>query len=306
MTISALRLPRGTGRLAPAARHGLRLPDRARLGLVMILIATGYCAGGIAGGTVMLVMALVEKVRRTRASLRRTQADLAHAARVMAMGQLSASIAHEVNQPLTAIVANAGSCLRRLAAGPIETKELCEVLEDVVDDARRAHDVIQRIRGFVRKSPVQLVPLDFNPVVEDVLALVQPELRRHHISVRTDLTVDLPPVRGDRVQLQQVVLNLIMNAVEALQGIDAGSRALIVHSRRDATGSVVLGVRDSGPGLRPGDTEVIFDPFYTTKPSGMGMGLSVGRSIIEAHGGRLWAVTSGSRGATFQLSLPAA
>jgi len=272
----------------------------------MILIATGYWAGGIAGGTVMLVMALVEKVRRTRTSLSRTQADLAHAARVMAMGQLSASIAHEVNQPLTAIVANAGSCLRRLAAGPIETKELCEVLEDVVDDARRAHDVIQRIRGFVRKSPVQLVPLDFNPVVEDVLALVQPELRRHHISVRTDLTVDLPPVRGDRVQLQQVVLNLIMNAVEALQGIDAGSRALIVHSRRDATGSVVLGVRDSGPGLRPGDTEVIFDPFYTTKPSGMGMGLSVGRSIIEAHGGRLWAVTSGSRGATFQLSLPAA
>jgi C4-dicarboxylate-specific signal transduction histidine kinase len=304
MTIGTLLLPRRFD-LAPAS-PARRLSCYARRGLTMVLIATGYLVGGIAGGAVMLLVVLLEEVWRTRASLRRAQAELAHAARVTAMGELTASIAHEVNQPLTVIVVNARACLRRMSAGSMETTELREVLQDIVDAARRAHDVSQRIRGFVRKSPVQLVPLDLNTIVQDVLTLVRDELRRHQISWRTDLAHDLPSVQGDRIQLQQVLLNLIMNAVGALREVDADAREMIIHSRRAGGGSVVVGVRDSGPGLSPGDAERIFDPFYTTKPGGMGMGLSVSRSIVEAQGGRLWAIPLGSGGVTFQISLPAA
>jgi C4-dicarboxylate-specific signal transduction histidine kinase len=271
----------------------------------VLLISTAYWASGIVGLFLAIVLAaLVEDARRTKASLRSLQADLAHAARLTAMGELVASIAHEVNQPLTAIMANAQACLRRIAAGSLETNELREVLQDVADDGRRANDVIQRIRGLMRKSPSHFAPLSLSAVVQDVIVLLRGELTRHQIALRTDLPDDLPLVRGDRVQLQQVVLNLVMNAIEAMAETDTGSRALTIHSHTDGAGCVVVGVRDSGPGLGPKDPEMIFDRFYTTKPSGMGLGLSVSRSIIDAHGGRLRAVRLDSSGAMFQLSLP--
>lgn len=254
----------------------------------------------------MLLAALVEEQRRTQESLRRAQADLTHAARVMSMGQLVAAIAHEINQPLAAIVTNARMSLRQIAADSLDVRELREVLQDVAADGKRASEVIRHIRGLMTKSPMQTEPLRLNAVIEEVIALVLGELRRHHVSLRTDLLDDLPSVVGDRVQLQQVVLNLIMNGVEAMDAVDERSRELIVQSRREGPGSVVVAVCDSGPGLSPDDWDVIFNSFYTTKPGGMGMGLSVSRSIVESHGGRLWATSQESGGARLQFSLPAA
>jgi signal transduction histidine kinase len=254
----------------------------------------------------LLLAALVEERRQTEDSLRRVQADLTHAARVTTMGQLVASIAHEINQPLAAIVTNAKTSLRRIAAGSLDTQELREVLQDVADDGKRASEVIQQIRRLVKKSPAQTAPLKLNAAIQEVIALALGELMRHRVSLRTELADDLPPVRGDRVQLQQVVLNLIMNSIEAMRDVDDRSRELIVQSRRNGAGFVVVAVRDSGPGLGPGERDAIFNAFYTTKPGGMGMGLSVSRTIVEAHGGRLWASPDEPRGATLQFSLPTA
>src|SRR5262249_48369536 len=225
-------------------------------------------------------------------------------ARARARGERAASLAREVNQPLTAMVANAQACLRRIATGSLETAELRAALQDVVDDGRRANDVIQRIRGLMRKSPVQLEPLNLSAIGQDGLVLVLGELTRHQIALRTDLADDLPLVRGDRVQLQQVLLNLVVNAIDAMTETAPSSRVLTIDSHTDGTG-VVVGVRDSGRGLARNDLHVIFERFYTTKPGGMGLGLSVSRSIIDAHGGRLWAVPVDGRGAMFQFSLPA-
>ena len=255
---------------------------------------------------VMLLAALVEEQRRTEESLRTAQADLTHAARITVMGQLVATIAHEINQPLAAIMMNARTSLRLIDAGSPDTQELREILQDVADDGKRASGVIQQIRGLVTKSPMHTVPVKLNAIIQEVIALALGELTRHHVSLRTELADDLPPVQGDCVQLQQVILNLIMNSIEAMREVDERSRELIIQSRRDGAGSVVVVVRDSGPGLGPGDPEAIFNAFYTTKPGGMGMGLSVSRSIVEAHRGRLWATPRASRGATFQFSLPIA
>ena len=304
MTIGTLLLPRRID--AAAVARTARLPDLARLGLPALLIVSAYYAGGGVGLVLATMLAvLAEEWRRTRASLQRARADLAHAARVTAVGKLTASIVHEVNQPLTAIVTNAQACLSRLSAESPETGELREALQDVVSDGRRASDVIERVRGLMRKSPVRLVPLDVTAIVQDVLVLVRGELARRRISLRTDLAGELPSVRGDRVQLQQVLLNLIMNAAEAMDSVPTGSRVLTIQSRRDA-GCVVVDVRDSGPGLAPSSREVIFDAFHTTKPDGLGVGLSVSRSIVDAHGGRLRAVPVVGNGAIFQLSLPTA
>jgi len=304
MTIGTLRLPRRID-LVPAAPSQW-LPEIGRLGLVALVISAAYWAAGLVGLLLAtIVAALAEDAWRTRASLRRAEADLAHTARVTAMGELAASIAHEVNQPLTAIVANAQACLRRTATGSLETTELREVLQDIVDDGRRANDVIQRIRGLMRKTPIQFAPLDLTAIAQDVVVLVRGELTRHQIALRTDLADDLPLVRGDRIQLQQVVLNLVVNAIEAMAETYTGRRVLTIQSHIDDAGSVVVGVLDSGRGLTRKDLDVIFDRFYTTKPGGMGMGLSVSRSIIDAHGGRLRAVPLEARGAMFQFSLPA-
>lgn len=254
----------------------------------------------------ILLAALVEEQRRTEESLRRVQADLTHAARVMSMGQLVATIAHEINQPLTAIVMNARASLRRIASDSPGIPELREVFQDIADDGKRASAVIQHIRDLLKNKPMQTGPLGLNAVLREVITLVLGELRSHHISLRTELADDLPPVLGDRVQLQQVVLNLLMNSIEAMSAVDDRSRELIIQSCRADAGSIVVAVCDSGPGLDPGDPDAIFTAFYTTKANGMGMGLSVSRSIVEAHGGRLWATTQETGGAKLQFSLPTA
>ena len=249
----------------------------------------------------------VTERRRADEALRRAQAELSHAARLTALGQLTASIAHEVNQPLTAIITNARAGLRWLAAGSLDPGELRAAWEDVAQDASRASEVIQRVRGLLRKSPTRPAPLGLNAVVHEVIALVRHELLRHRVSLRTELADSLPAVQGDRVQLQQVLLNLLVNGIEAMSDVEGRPRELTVRSVTDEAGEVLVTVRDSGSGLDPRRVEAIFEPFYTTKTDGMGMGLSICRSIIESHGGRLWAVANDEgSGATFSFALPAA
>jgi PAS domain S-box-containing protein len=237
-------------------------------------------------------------------ALRAAQADLAHVNRVATMGQLTASIAHEVNQPIAAAVINAQAALRWLGADPPDLDEARQALGRVVDNGGRAADVIDRIRALVAKAPPRTSRFDLNEAASDVIALTHSEALKHGVSVHTRLASDLPPVEGDRVQLQQVILNLIMNAIEAMSA-DDGARELRLSTEPDAAGGVLVAVRDSGPGLDPQSEAKLFDAFYTTKPEGMGMGLAICRSITEAHGGRLWASANKPRGAVFQLTLPA-
>jgi signal transduction histidine kinase len=243
--------------------------------------------------------------------LRESQNSLAHARRLTTKGELAVSSAPEVNQPLTAIINNANACLALL---PSETKhpdELREALSDIVTDADRASAVIGRIRGLVEKAPPQKRRIDINESIGEVIALVRGELNRNGVLLQTKLGDDLPPIIGDRIQLQQVILNLIINAVEAMSGVTEGPRELLVSS---AIGSgdcpqspyVLVSVADSGSGLNPSNLDQIFDAFYTTKPQGLGMGLSISRSIVKAHGGRLWAMPNVPKGALFQFTLPAA
>jgi PAS domain S-box-containing protein len=237
-------------------------------------------------------------------ALRAAQADLAHVNRVATMGQLTASIAHEVNQPIAASVINAQAAMRWLGTDPPNLDEVREALGRAIDSARRAGDVISRIRAAVAKAPPRKSRFDFNEAVSDVIALTRSEARKHGVSVQARLAADLPSVEGDRVQLQQVILNLIMNAIEAMSGVDDGARELWLSTATDDEGCVRLAVRDSGPGLDPQSAARLFEAFYTTKPEGMGMGLAICRSIVEAHGGRLWASANEPRGAVFQLTLP--
>jgi two-component system, LuxR family, sensor kinase FixL len=277
-------------------------------GSVHWLHARGMAHRDADGRPVRVVGVHVDVTERRRAdeALRQTQAELAHAARLTALGQLTASIAHEVNQPLSAILANARAGLRWLAGGSLDPGELRAVWEDVAKDASRASEVIQRVRELLKKSPARPTPLDVNAVVHEVVALVRSELLRQRVSLRTELADPLAPVQGDRVQLQQVLLNLFVNGIEAMSGVAGRPRELIVRSGTDGAGGVLVAVRDSGGGLDPKSVEGIFEPFYTTKADGMGMGLSICRSIIESHGGRLWAApNSDGSGATFCFTLPA-
>jgi PAS domain S-box-containing protein len=238
-------------------------------------------------------------------ALRTAQAELAHVNRVATMGQLTASIAHEVNQPIAAAVINAQAAMRWLKADPPNLDEARLALGRVIDNGGRAGDVIGRIRALVAKAPPRTSRFDLNEAVSDVIALTRSEALKHGVSVQTRLAADLPSVEGDRVQLQQVILNLIMNAIEAMSGADDGVRELELSTEPDKAGGVLVAVRDSGPGLDPQSEAKLFDAFYTTKPEGMGMGLAICRSITEAHGGRLWASANEPRGAVFQLMLPA-
>ncbi|MDB5444120.1 MAG: hypothetical protein JWP73_2496 [Phenylobacterium sp.] len=239
-------------------------------------------------------------------ALRAAQADLAHVNRVATMGQLTASIAHEVNQPITAAVLNAHTALRWLGAEPPDLDEARQALGRVIDNGGRAGDVIGRIRAVVTKAPPRRSRFDLNEAVSDVIALTGHEALKHGVSVQSRLATDLPPVEGDRVELQQVILNLIMNAIEAMSGAAADDpRELRLSTERDAAGGVAVAVRDSGPGIDPQSEARLFEAFYTTKPEGMGMGLAICRSIAEAHGGRLWASANEPRGAVFQMTLPA-
>jgi PAS domain S-box-containing protein len=245
-----------------------------------------------------------EKLRASEQRLLDAQMELARVTRVTSLGELTASIAHEVNQPLAAVIANAEASLRWLNRAIPDLDAARRSVEWVISDGNRASEVIQRVRALAKKSDVEMVPLDVNDVVRETIALVQRELISHQVSSRTELASPLPMVLGDRVQLQQVIINLVMNGIEAMQSVTDRSRKLVIRSGQDETRQVILSVTDCGTGISAENAGRLFNPFFTTKSSGMGMGLSICRSIMECHGGRLWATANLPHGATFQFTLP--
>ena len=242
--------------------------------------------------------------QRAEEALQKSQAELAHVTRVMTLGELMASLAHEVNQPLAAVLTNAQACLRWLALAPPRPDEARAAVERIVRDSNRASEVIQRIRALVKKSETQMVALDINDVIREAVSLEQREILSRQVLLRTELASALPRVLGDRVQLQQVVINLVMNALDAMAPVTDRPRDMLIRSQRDDANEVLVAVRDSGTGIDAENTERLFNAFFTTKASGMGMGLSISRSIIAAHGGRLWVSPNADHGATFQFALP--
>ncbi|HZE68296.1 MAG TPA: ATP-binding protein, partial [Pyrinomonadaceae bacterium] len=237
-------------------------------------------------------------------ALRKAQADLAHVSRVTTMGELVASIAHEVNQPLGAIVTNGSACLRLLSRETPDLDKSREVIGRMINDGMRASEVIKRIRDLLHKAPLEKAPLNINETVQEVIELVSSDVLRSKVKLQAELAADLPPVVGDRIQLQQVILNLILNARDAMREVRTHPRELLITTLKSKSGEVVVAVRDSGKGLDAKDAERIFDPFFTTKAQGMGLGLSISRRIIEDHGGTLWATANEDRGATMQFTLP--
>jgi len=255
-----------------------------------------------------LIIDMDDQVNAAEA-LRKSQADLAHISRLTTMGELTASIAHEVNQPLTAVVNNANASISLLLKGTPKLEEVREALTEIIEDANRASDVIARIRQLAKRAPVEKSLLDLRDVVQDVLDLARYESSVRQVTICAELSKDLPSVSGDRVQLQQVLLNLVINGMDAMSQVGESKRVLTIFGRREnraGTFEARLGVRDSGVGFKPEEMDRLFEAFYTTKPQGLGMGLAISRSIIEAHGGRLWAEPNPGPGATFLLSLPAA
>jgi PAS domain S-box-containing protein len=251
---------------------------------------------------VAFVLDLTER-KRAEDALHEAQAVLAHVTRVTTMGELAASIAHEVNQPLAAVVTNCNAGLRWLAGTPPNLDEVGECLRRIMQDGNRAGEVLMRIRSLVKRSGPVKERLDLNERVREVLLIANGEARRYGVAVRTELA-PLPRVRGDRVQLQQVILNLVMNGIESMKDVMDRPRELLISSRPVEASQVLLAVEDRGVGLEEQSMERVFEAFYTTKPEGMGMGLPISRSIIEAHGGRLWAGSNSDYGATFRLTLP--
>jgi C4-dicarboxylate-specific signal transduction histidine kinase len=237
-------------------------------------------------------------------ALQNVQTELAHVTRVTTLGELAASIAHEVNQPLAAIVADADASLNWLAAPRPDLERVREALEAMATDGHRAAEVIQRIRQLATKSAPRKDPVNVNDVVRDVLPLVRAELRHHDVSLVLQLAPELPAVLGDRVQLQQVSLNLVMNAIEATASVTGRPRKLTIRSETHDRDRVRLTVQDTGVGIAAKHRDELFSAFFTTKPGGMGMGLSISRSIVEAHGGQLWATPNEPHGAIFHFSLP--
>jgi C4-dicarboxylate-specific signal transduction histidine kinase len=248
---------------------------------------------------------LTAEVRADRAEteLRKLQAGLAHVSRVTILGELTASLAHEVNQPLAGIVSSADACLHWLAAQPPNVDKARRAIERITRDAKRASDVVARVRNLAKKAPLQRTWVDINETVEETISLATRELSQNNVSLETQLAENLPQILADRIQLQQVILNLIINACEALTAADDEFRKLSISTAREMDG-VALTVRDTGVGIDPQQIETVFEAFHTTKPGGMGMGLAVSRSIIEGHGGRLWAEPNEPRGAIFKFTIP--
>jgi C4-dicarboxylate-specific signal transduction histidine kinase len=229
---------------------------------------------------------------------------LAHANRVATMGQLTGSIAHEVNQPIAATLSNAQAALRWLGAPSPDLEEVRQALDCIVKDAKRAGEVIGRIRALIKGAPRRNERVEINAAIREVVELTHNEAVKNGVLVQMDLSDDLPQVPGDRVELQQVILNLILNAIEAMSATSEGARESLITTGKIEPDDLLVAVRDSGPGLAPAALEHLFKAFHTTKPNGLGLGLSICRSIIEGHGGRLWASANSPRGAVFQFTLP--
>jgi PAS domain S-box-containing protein len=246
--------------------------------------------------------------KQAQEDLRLREAELAHATRVMMMGEITGSIAHEINQPLGAISNNANAGLRLLATGSENLPEVARALSDIVKGVDVATSIIVRMRALVKKVPPEMERLHLHEVVTEVLSLIHHELTRRHVTIQSELSEDLPLVLGDRVQLQQVLLNLVINGVEAMNKVAEGERRISIRARRhehDGRLAAMVSVQDSGVGLKQAKADQLFEAFYSTKAQGLGMGLAISRSIIEAHGGRLWAATASGPGATFEFTLPA-
>jgi len=256
-------------------------------------------------GSIEFVGAVMDVTERKRAeeALHQARADLAHVNRVITMGELTASLAHEVNQPIGAAVTNANTCLRWLAADTPNLEEARAAAARIVSDGRRAAEIISRIRLLFKKGTPEHEPVDVNEIIREMIVLLGGEATRYSISVRTELAADLPQVMGDRVQLQQVLMNLIINGIEAMKDVE-GTREIAIHSRRAENEEVQVSVSDTGVGLPPQQADQIFNAFFTTKLHGTGMGLRISHSIVEAHGGRLWADGNSPRGASFHFTLP--
>jgi two-component system sensor kinase FixL len=245
----------------------------------------------------------ITEQRNAEDALQRSQSELAHIARLMTMGELVASIAHEVNQPLAAIVTNGHACVRLLSREQPDVDRARDVASRMISESMRASEVIKRIRQLSHKAPAEKLPLNLNDAIREVVALVNRDLVRAGIALSFDLDDNLQMLSGDRIQIQQVILNLILNAKDAMKAPDIRRRKLLISTRTGAAGEIVVAVRDSGVGLDPTETERIFDPFFTTKSDGMGLGLSISRSIVESHGGRLWATPNKDGGITIQFAL---
>ena len=246
----------------------------------------------------------VTTAKNAEEALHRSQSDLAHITRVTTLGELAASIAHEVNQPLAAVITNSEAGLRWLNREVPDTAEVRAAIERAMSQAHRASEVIRRIRALSRKTDPQYVSLDLPEVFEESITLVQREIQRQRVNLTVEMDDPVPTVRGDRIQLQQVIINLVMNAVQAMSGVQDGRRELRVQLRHSDEEGVVLHIQDSGPGIAEQNMANLFDPFFTTKPNGMGMGLSICRSIIESHGGRIWASSEPGQGAVLSFALP--
>jgi C4-dicarboxylate-specific signal transduction histidine kinase len=245
-----------------------------------------------------------EAARESEERYRQVQMELAHANRILIMGQLSASIGHEINHPIAAAIGNAGAALRWLRHQPPNLEEVRMALERIMENGIRAGKVIDHIRALAKKAPLGRDSFEINKVILEIMVLTRSEMAKNAISVRTQFGEDLLPIRGDRVQVQQVILNIVINAIDAMSKTSEGPRDLLISTRKTETDDVLVSVQDSGPGFSPESAERLFDAFYTTKPNGLGIGLSICLSIIEAHQGKLWATPNVPRGAVFQFTLP--
>ncbi len=289
--------------MASFAGYPLSVGDRT-IGVVALFSRTPVTPETIEtlASTADLIAQGIER-KYAQQALQITRIELARVSRLTTMGELAASIAHEVNQPLTAVTNNSSACLRLLAANNLRPEVLRRALEEIVTDGTRASAVIAGIRAFIRKSPAEKNELDINEVIQQVLALADRELYEHRVRTERQLTKALPLVSADRIQMQQVLLNLIMNGIEAMTVVTNRQRSLCIQSRIDGSGGILVAVRDSGTGISR-EANRLFTPFFTTKPNGMGMGLSISRSLVESHGGKLWAEPNSPHGAVFSFTLP--
>jgi len=275
----------------------------------LLTVATGASGVGLINTLISLLAIatttyLALKIEDEKAGAYEARSQLAHVARVTTLGELTASIAHEVNQPLAATVINGDACMRWLAADPPNLDEARQAIARLVRDANRASEIIAQVRALTKSSPSEKVWLSINEIILATVTLIENEIQQNKVSLRTELSEDAPSVQGDRVQLQQVILNLILNAIEAMNRSPQEWRELTLSSARNDPNGLLVTVRDSGAGLAPENLDRIFNAFYSTKPDGMGMGLAISRSIVEAHGGRIWATPNLPRGAVVQFVLP--